>query len=324
MATSAEQHARTVSPPTWFYARGSLHRDGWESVVDGTLPGWRYTGIRVAHLAESESVSLPAEAVERIVVPLSGTFTVHYRLPGEPGSKGENGEQTQNLTGRTSVFHGPTDVLYLPTGASLTVTGVGRVAVAEARTEKSFPVAYIPVENVPVELRGAGRSSRQVHNFGTPQTLAADRLIVCEVITPAENWSSYPPHKHDENVPGTESRLEEIYYFETAVSRGLAAPDTADSFGFMRAYGSAAGPIEVLEEVRSGDIALVPYGWHGPCVAAPGYDLYYLNVMAGPDPEREWRITDDPAHAWIRDTWIGQDIDPRLPYTAEPERNVAS
>ena len=66
--------------------------------------------------------------------------------------------------------------------------------------------------------------------------------------------------------------------------------------------------------MRTGDVALVPYGYHGPAVAAPGYDLYYLNVMAGPDPERVWLITDDPAHGWVRGTWDGQDIDPRLPY----------
>jgi 5-deoxy-glucuronate isomerase len=146
--------------------------------------------------------------------------------------------------------------------------------------------------------------------------LAADRLIVCEVITPAENWSSYPPHKHDEHIPGHESHLEEIYYFETATAKGLDAPAAAEPFGYMRTYASAAGPIDTLEEVHSGDIALVPHGWHGPCVAAPGYDLYYLNVMAGPDPDRVWQISDDPAHAWIRETWNGQEIDPRLPYMA--------
>jgi 5-deoxy-glucuronate isomerase len=305
----------SVDSDDWFFARGSLSRTGWESVVDSTIDGWKYTGIRVAEIAGGAEVSLDAEAVERIVVPLSGAFTVRYRLAGETH------EHTQVLTGRSSVFHGPTDTLYVPTGTSLRITcdaatGSGRVAVAEAPTEKSFPVAYIPAANVPIELRGAGRSSRQVHNFGTPASLAADRLIVCEVITPAENWSSYPPHKHDEHVPGAESQLEEIYYFETAVSRGLDAPATASPFGFMRTYASEAGAIDILAEVRSGDIALVPHGWHGPCVAAPGYDLYYLNVMAGPDPERVWQISDDPAHAWIRDTWTGQDIDPRLPYTS--------
>jgi 5-deoxy-glucuronate isomerase len=293
----------------WFHRRGQLTRDGWEAVVDSTIDQWRYTGLRIAELDGGEAV-LRAEALERIIVPLSGSFTVRHRT----GTAAD--ETVQVLTGRASVFHGPTDVLYLPIGTSAVVEGRGRVAVAEAPATVAHPVAYIPASHVPVELRGAGRSSRQVHNFGTPQALAADRLIVCEVITPAENWSSYPPHKHDESIKGQESRLEEIYYFETAVTRGVTAPAGAAPFGYMRTYASAAGPIDTLAEVHTGDIALVPFGWHGPCVAAPGYDLYYLNVMAGPDAERNWLITDDPAHAWIRDTWTGQDFDDRLPFTA--------
>ena len=298
----------------WFHPRGLLARDGWEAVVDSTVGGWRYTGIRVAELASGE-VLLEAGPVERIVVPLAGSFTVHYRTAA---IEERTEARSQELVGRESVFHGPTDVHYLPIGTSAVIAGTGRVAVAEAPATVAHPVAYLPVDDVPVELRGAGRSSRQIHNFGTPQALLADRLIVCEVITPAENWSSYPPHKHDETVPGTESRLEEIYYFETEVARGVTAPATAAPFGLMRAYSSDAGEIDTLAEVHSGDIALVPFGWHGPCVAAPGYDLYYINVMAGPDPDRTWLITDDPAHAWIRETWTGQDIDPRLPYTGTP------
>jgi len=307
----------------WFYSRDQLARDGWQAVVDSSIDGWRYTGLRVAELpsradgvADGGSASLRAEPIERVIVPLSGSFTVRYRTDAA------GGETVQQLAGRTSVFHGPTDVLYLPIGMNATIEGRGRVAVAEAPATVAHPVAYLPASDVPVELRGAGRSSRQVHNFGTPQALAADRIIVCEVITPSENWSSYPPHKHDESVPGSESRLEEIYYFETAVTRGAAAPETAEPFGYMRTYSSTAGTIDTLAEVRTGDIALVPYGWHGPCVAAPGYDLYYLNVMAGPDAERSWLITDDPAHAWIRETWSGQDFDARLPYIASetPER----
>lgn len=301
------------APGDWFYSRGQLGRDGWESVVDASIDGWVHTGIRIAELSDGQAV-LGAAPVERLIVPLSGSFTVDYTIAGEHESR------SQQLGGRVSVFSGPTDVLYLPTNTEGTVTGRGRIAVAEAPTEKSFPVAYIPAADVPVELRGAGRSSRQVHNFGTPENLAADRLIVCEVLTPAENWSSYPPHKHDEDIPGSESQLEEIYYFETAVTRGAAAPDSAQPFGYMRTYASDAGPIDTLAEVHSGDIALVPHGWHGPCVAAPGYDLFYLNVMAGPGTERAWRIRDDPAHGWIRETWTGQDFDPRLPYLPEPER----
>jgi 5-deoxy-glucuronate isomerase len=293
----------------WFFARGSLARAGWESVVDGDVPGWVHTGVRVTDLSPGEERALDAAGVERLIVPLSGSFRITYLADGQTAA-----ESTVELEGRASVFDGPTDVLYLPVGSSAVLTGSGRVAVAEAPATTVKPVRHVRRDEVPVELRGAGRSSRQVHNFGTPQTLDADRFIVCEVITPAENWSSYPPHKHDSHLPGEESRLEEIYYFETAVSRGLDAPASADPFGHMRAYSSDAGDIDILAEVRTGDIGLVPHGWHGPCAAAPGYDLYYLNVMAGPDPERIWNISDDPAHGWIRDSWEGQDFDPRLPY----------
>lgn len=158
-----------------------------------------------------------------------------------------------------------------------------------------------------------------MHNFGTPQVLDASRLIVCEVLTPAENWSSYPPHKHDESVPGHESRLEEIYYFEAAPVSGSDASAEA-AFGMFGAYSSSAGEIDITAMVRTGDIALVPYGYHGPAVAAPGYDLYYLNVMAGPGAERAWLISDDPAHAWVRASWDDQALDPRLPFAAERDR----
>ena len=137
-----------------------------------------------------------------------------------------------------------------------------------------------------------------------PQTLDADRIIACEVITPGGNWSSYPPHKHDEERPG-ESALEEIYYFEVRGANGIA---------YQRVYGS----VDVLAEVRSGDVVLIPHGWHGPSMAVPGYDLYYLNVMAGPGAERAWLICDDPAHSWVRETWPGLAVDPRLPIREEP------
>jgi 5-deoxy-glucuronate isomerase len=290
----------------WFHPRGSLARGPWETVVDDHVPGWHHTGLRVARLDDS-SVDLEAGPVERMVVPLVGSFKV-TTIDG-----------TTVLAGRASVFDGPTDVAYLAVGTAATVTGTGRVAIAEAPATQSPPSSWIAGSDVPVELRGAGRSSRQVHNFGTPGALAAQKLIVCEVITPAENWSSFPPHKHDE-ASDTESPLEEIYYFETAVTRGVAAPAASDPFGMFATYGSPTGRIDVTALVRTGDVALVPFGYHGPAAAAPGYDLYYLNVMAGPDELRAWKISDDPAHAWIRDTWLGQDVDPRLPYFAKELR----
>lgn len=287
----------------WIFPRGALACDGWETVV-GDRPGWSHTGLRVVRL--DGEIVLPATAVERMVVPLAGSCTV--TADGTPW----------RLRGRDSVFDGPTDVLYLGTGTGATLSGTGRIAVAEAPATEVLPAALLAAEDVPIEIRGAGRSTRQVHNFGTPGALAAQKLIVCEVVTPAENWSSYPPHKHDESTDA-ESRLEEVYYFEAAVSRGLRAPEAADPVGFFAAHSSPTGPIDIGATVRTGDVALVPHGYHGPAAALPGYDLYYLNVMAGPDPERAWRITDDPAHAWVRDTWAGQQPDPRLPYVAEEQ-----
>lgn len=292
----------------WFIPAGSRPEAGWTDVVDGRIAGWAHTGLRTGALRDGGELRLPADAVERLVVPLAGSFTVAY-----DGT-------TQPLDGRASVFEGPTDVLYLGSGTAATITGEGRVAVAEAPTETVRPSAYIARDDVPVELRGAGQSSRQVHNFGTPAALDAARFIVCEVITPAGNWSSYPPHKHDTHIEGEESNLEEIYYYEAAVSRGVAAPPDAAPFALHRTYASDDRAIDEFRQVRTGDIALVPFGWHGPAVAAPGYDMYYLNVMAGPDPERVWNITDDPAHGWVRQTWEHEQLDPRLPYRKDPVR----
>jgi 5-deoxy-glucuronate isomerase len=147
--------------------------------------------------------------------------------------------------------------------------------------------------------------------------------MVVEVITPSTNWSSFPPHKHDVDDPGRETALEEIYYFEAAVTRGAGPRDGADPLGFLRAYPSEQGPIEIMDTVRSGDVALLPYGFHGPTVAAPGYDLYFLNVMAGPSGRREWLVTEDPAHAWAKATLDGP-MDPRLPYDRPAPDGVGS
>jgi 5-deoxy-glucuronate isomerase len=218
-------------------------------------------------------------ASEMLVVPLAGSCAVAC------------GGETLELTGRASVFDGRTDFAYLPRACTARISGKGRFALPGAVTGQDLPFRYGQAENVPVELRGAGSCLRQVRNFCMEATFDADKLLACEVITPAGNWSSYPPHKHDQDRPGAESVLEEIYYFEIGKS----------GIGYMRVYPSDERPIDVLAEVRSGDQVLVPYGWHGPAMAVPGYDMYYLNVMAG--PQRQWLICDDPAHAWIRETW---------------------
>ncbi|MCZ2404052.1 5-deoxy-glucuronate isomerase [Paenarthrobacter sp. Z7-10] len=292
----------------WVYPLGTAAEGDWDISL-GTadsiskLAGWVHTGLKVATLPAGASVQLPAAAEERIVIPLSGSCTVTVNGARYP------------LAGRPSVFSGPTDVLYSGIDSTVEITSDdgGRIAIATAPARNSYPTRLITAAETPVELRGAGNCSRQVHNFGTPAVLEADRFIVCEVLTPAGNWSSYPPHKHDEEKDG-ETSLEEIYYFETAVAAGSSAPDDADAIGFQRVYASDWRPIDVAAEVRTGDVVLVPYGWHGPAMAAPGYDLYYLNVMAGPGPVREWLISDDPHHGWVRQSWEGQEPDPRLPF----------
>ncbi|MFT4233081.1 MAG: 5-deoxy-glucuronate isomerase [Leucobacter sp.] len=309
----------TQQTERWFHRRGELAEDGWETVVDERTPGWEHTGIRVGRLEQGASLDLDGTGVERLVVPLSGSFSVVHAENGE--------ERVTELAGRASVFDGRTDMLYLSAAATGTVTALSEgesrfiVATSPVPLDNAAlvrPTRYLSVEEIPVELRGAGASSRQVHNFGRKEVLDAARFIVVEVITPAGNWSSYPPHKHDERIPGHESQLEEIYYFEVAPVKD--APEGVDpdhAFGMFSSYSSPAGQLEIDSQVKTGDVALVPYGYHGPAVAAPGYDMYYLNVMAGPDPDRSWLISDDPAHGWVRDTWEGQQLDPRLPFTAE-------
>jgi 5-deoxy-glucuronate isomerase len=230
-------------------------------------------------------------------------------MPLEGGLTVECEGEVLTLVGRSGVFAGPTDFAYLPLGVTALLhsrTG-GRFAVCSARARRRLPVRYGPAADVPVELRGAGRCSRQVNNFATADVFEADSLMGCEVITPGGNWSSFPPHKHDENSD-VETELEEIYYFEVA-----PGPNGQPGLAYHRVYGTPERPIDVLAEVRDRDVVLVPHGWHGPSVAAPGHDLYYLNVMAGPGPERAWQIVDDPDHAWIRATWAAEDVDPRLP-----------
>ena len=269
-----------------------LARDRWVCNLAPEDAGWAYSGLRVLDLPAGGSHSFATRADEVLVLPLRGSCAVRF-----------DGEESL-LAGRESVWSGPSDFAYLPVGGRATVSSVdgGRFALPSARATRRLPFRTADAAKVPVELRGAGSCSRQVHNFCTPDAFEADRLIACEVLTPSGNWSSYPPHKHDEDRPG-ESVLEEIYYFEVA-GGGMA---------YQRVYGA----VDVLAEVRSGDVVLVPRGWHGPSMAAPGYDLYYLNVMAGPGAERAWLITDDPAHGWVRETWREQAIDPRLPWRGQ-------
>jgi 5-deoxy-glucuronate isomerase len=268
-------------------------------VITPEQAGWGFSGLRVLELEPGATHVFESGDDELVVLPLSGGCRVGCDDDGF------------TLDGRSGPFAAVTDFCYVPRDSRVEIVsdGGGRFALPSARAERTLPARYVRAQDVAVGLRGAGAASRQINDFCGPESFEADRLIAVEVLTPGGNWSSYPPHKHDELVPGVETELEEIYYFEVA----------ADGVGYQRVYSSGPGrDIDVCAEVRTGDAIVMPFGYHGPSMAAPGYDLYYLNVMAGPG-ERAWRFTDDPAHAWIRDSWADLQIDPRLPLTAAGE-----
>ena len=203
---------------------------------------------------------------EYFVLPLAGSVRVEV-----------TGEQEFELRGRGSVFTAVTDFCYVGRDSTMVLRSDdgAEVALPSARCTTKRPARYGPAEAVPVEVRGAGAATRQVTNFGVPGVWDhAEKLMCCELITPPGNWSSYPAHKHDlsEPCPAVD---EEIYYYR------VAGPDqftpSRQGFGLHRTYTgpehitAGLAPLDELLEVRDGDIVLIPYGYHGPVVAAPGY-----------------------------------------------------
>jgi 5-deoxy-glucuronate isomerase len=170
---------------------------------------------------------------------------------------------------------------------------------------------------VRIEIRGAGPATRQVTNFASPEAWAhADKLMCVELLTPDGNWSSYPPHKHDDS-PECPVNNEEVYYFR--IGTAGTTEYAPEGFGLHRTYtGDSVAPDLVIDDnitIGDGDVYVVPRGYHGPCVAAPGYTMYYLNVLAGPGGERSMAFCDDPTHHWVRDSWSDMPTDPRVPMT---------
>jgi 5-deoxy-glucuronate isomerase len=282
--------------------------------------GWDWSGLRVVRLEPGRARTVRTGPGEVFVLPLSGSLEVSV-APVDGGSAGSP-EVTYDLVGRESVFTRVTDFAYVGRDSEITLTSnvSAEVALPSARCARRRPPAYGPAEAVPVEVRGAGSASRQVTNFGVPGVWDhAEKLIACELITPPGNWSSYPPHKHDATT-GCRVVNEEIYLYR------IAGPDQVtpgrEGFGLHHTY---TGPehtahelaaIDLLVQVRDLDVVLVPYGYHGPCVAAPGYPMYYLNVLAGPAEDRSMAFCDDPVHTWVRGSWAGQDVDPRVPVSS--------
>jgi 5-deoxy-glucuronate isomerase len=276
-----------------------LHPAG--TLADGQDPvlltpdaaGWGYAALRVIALAPGERRVIILDGFESALLPLSGSCRV------------EVGSHAYELDGRTDVFSRVSDFVYVPHGteAVLTTDVGGEFAFPAARAERRLDPAYVPARAVAVEVRGGGAATRQVNNFMAADAFEAERLIAVEVLTPDGNWSSFPPHKHDEHTD-REVPLEEIYYFRIRGDGG---------FGMHRTY-TTDGEIDVTVTVRDGDVFLVPRGYHGPSVASPGHPMYYLNVMAGP-AERAWRVCTDPTHEWLWEFFADLGPDPRCPLT---------
>src|SRR5665213_3243485 len=238
-------------------------------------------GLEVADLDARESLRFVADS-EVLVVILSGVLDVEV----DAARLGRAG-------GRATVFDGGGDSVYAPPGAVVKLTeadgGGAAIAVASAPlADEPAATARIirPADHRVAEV-GHGNWARQVRTILGPEH-AAGRLIVGETVNPPGNWSSYPPHKHDEHNPPHEVQLEEVYYFKF---------DPPGGFGVQLRYDGKGDPAEEVFVVREGDVALIKSGYH-PVVGAPGYSFYYLWVMAGQG--RQMAPALDPRHAWVQ------------------------
>jgi 5-deoxy-glucuronate isomerase len=257
-------------------------RNGHVINVTPASAGWGHVGFDLHRLAPGETVAAATGDREVCLVFVTGRGRV-AAAGAEFGLLGE----------RMSPFSGKPHSVYVPQGCDWSVTAEGRLELAVCSAPGcggKLRARVIGPDAVALETRGKGTNTRYVTNI-LPETEPADSLLVVEVITPGGHTSSYPPHKHDTDDPPRESMLEETYYHRLNPPQG---------FAFQRVYTDAgADGSRDLDEticVEDGDVVLVPKGYH-PCAAIHGYDLYYLNVMAG--PKRTWKVHNAPEHAWL-------------------------
>ena len=305
----------------WLSATGP--ESGDVVVITPKQAGWTYAGLHVLRLEPGDMRTIATGSSEVFVLPLSGGLTIEVAAANLPTVT----ETRLGITGRGSVFERVTDFAYVGRDSLIRMISANgaEVALPSAVCENRRPARYGAATDVPVEVRGAGPSTRQVTNFGVPGVWDhAEKLVCCELITPPGNWSSYPPHKHDATDP-CQVENEEIYFFRISGADGVSP--SREGFGIHRTY---TGPehaeaglraVDTTVEVRDCDVFVIPHGYHGPSIAAPGYPMYYLNVLAGPGDERSMAFCDDPAHAWVRDTFDREPTDPRCPVTSAHGRS---
>lgn len=270
-----------------------LKRDQAGKLVEFTRQsvGWEWMGFSVRRLLEGESWECRHTGEETALVLLSGTCSVQW------------GKQNAEIGKRHSVFDGLPYAFYLAPSDAATFMAKDNCEIAECHvpSQAQYPSRLVTPGDVFVSLRGGGNASRQIVDIMRPD-FPADRLIAIEVYTPGGNWSSYPPHKHDVHNPPGEVDLDEIYYYR------MRQPG---AFAHQHLYQSD-GSRDLMVTAHDGDVVLIRDGYH-PVVAGPGYDVYYLNFLAG--SARALSVTEDPNHVWIRSAW--GEMDKRLPLVRE-------
>ncbi|MCY7616854.1 5-deoxy-glucuronate isomerase [Bacillus pumilus] len=239
--------------------------------------GWEYIGFDVYTLSKGETLHRKTGDREVCLVILSGKLHLTTTT-----------EKWENIGERMNIFKKiPPYSVYVPNDDifHIEATTDVEIAICSAPGKGTYKARLIAPEHVGVEHRGADNIARQVHNI-LPEQEPADHLLVVEVFTPEGNWSSYPPHKHDQDNLPHESYLEETYYHKVNPDHG---------FALQRVYTDDLSLDETMA-VKDSNAVLVPKGYH-PVSAPPGYDIYYLNVMAG--PVRTWKFHNSKEHEWI-------------------------
>lgn len=237
--------------------------------------GWDYVGFAVHRLMPGQSAGEATGEREVCLVFVSGT-----------GRVGAGGDDLGEMGERTSPFEGKPAAIYVPGGSAWSVTAVTEVELAVCSAPALSARQVTVIGEMGQEVRGKGTNTRYVTNILPETDGLADSLLVVEVITPGGHTSSYPPHKHDRDALPEESYLEETYYHRLNPPQG---------FAFQRVY-TDDGTLDETLLIEDGVTVLVPRGYH-PCAAIHGYDLYYLNVMAG--PKRVWKFHNQKEHEWL-------------------------
>ncbi len=252
--------------------------------------GWQYLNFAARMMRKGERWKGETGDNEYAVILLGG----NYRVDTDKGS-------WQTTNGRKDVFSGMAHSLYLPRHTSFELVAESEeldIAYGWCETDRDFVPVFKRPEEVQIEVRGGDNATRQINDLLGPG-FPCHRLVAVEVYTPSGNWSSFPAHKHDERMINengelVEARLEETYFYKISKPQGYA---------IQRVY-TSDGSLNEIAVAKHNDVVLVPKGYH-PVVAGHGYDVYYLNFLAGSD--QSLANTPDPEHAWIFGTWKGTD-----------------